>query len=487
MIRNPFTLQDIVSWIGICSIAFFFTSINFFTAYYFTEIQTISLRQEAETISAAMTKEIANALLVENSYRAWEVMKRFQKSNSEMMYGYVIRDGKVTVHTFEKKVPDVLLRLYRTRSNKFLEYSTADGIPLIEIRQPLLGGALGTLCVGFSQEQVFNRQRRYILMTSLVMAIALVLTFIIARWVGLYVGQPLLDLAHKVREVPTGKVNAEDIPLERGSYEVRELAGAVRDMVVELRRLEVETRIAYQRMLASERLAAIGELGAGLAHEVINPLDGVIEGCRQLKRSEHISPERQMRYLELMESGLQRIERVMRQMLEFARGPSEEVHLQHLTAEELVAGTVELLAIKFKQRRIEFNMEILDHPTVYCDRQLISQALLNLLLNAADASEMNEEHKIRLQVSQVDPFWTELRVEDSGPGVPAQLREKIFTPFFTTKDPGKGTGLGLSMARQFVRHSGGDLTLAKEPSPFGGACFIIRIPAAANENSRIKP
>jgi C4-dicarboxylate-specific signal transduction histidine kinase len=112
-----------------------------------------------------------------------------------------------------------------------------------------------------------------------------------------------------------------------------------------------------------------------------------------------------------------------------------------------------------------------------CDRHGFAQAALNLILNAAEAVEGRPEAVVRIE-ARCDAKWVYLVVEDSGPGVPAEIRERIFDPFFTTKSPGKGTGLGLPVSRRLIRTAGGDVELAPEPSPLGGALFVLRLPRA---------
>jgi signal transduction histidine kinase len=113
-----------------------------------------------------------------------------------------------------------------------------------------------------------------------------------------------------------------------------------------------------------------------------------------------------------------------------------------------------------------------------CDRRGVGQAVLNLLLNAVDAAEQGQQPEVRVQASS-DSDWAYLLVDDNGPGVSEEIRDRIFVPFFTTKPPGKGTGLGLSVCRQLIRAVGGDVYLAREPGPLGGARFVVQLPRAS--------
>ncbi len=112
-----------------------------------------------------------------------------------------------------------------------------------------------------------------------------------------------------------------------------------------------------------------------------------------------------------------------------------------------------------------------------CNRNGLSQAVLNLVLNAAEAAEGGPDPEVAIEAT-CDSQWVYLSVEDSGPGVPDEVRDRIFEPFFTTKPVGKGTGLGLSVSRQLIRAAGGEVELAPGLSRLGGARFVIRMPRA---------
>jgi C4-dicarboxylate-specific signal transduction histidine kinase len=224
-------------------------------------------------------------------------------------------------------------------------------------------------------------------------------------------------------------------------------------------------------MTSTERLAAVGELAAGLAHEVINPLDGVIECVRHLSADPEKS-ERAKRFLPLARDGLTRIERVMRQMLAFARAPGPAA-VEPCHVGELVRGVAGLVEGRLAKRGVELKWDVTGDCSCLCDRQSVEQALLNLILNASDAVQDRPGARIRLR-GECDDRWVRLSVEDNGPGVPRELRAKVFEPFFTTKEPERGTGLGLTVSRQNLRHCGGDIIL--DGSPSGGACFLMLLP-----------
>ncbi|NIA08155.1 MAG: hypothetical protein GWP14_11075, partial [Actinobacteria bacterium] len=220
---------------------------------------------------------------------------------------------------------------------------------------------------------------------------------------------------------------------------------------------------------------ALGELAAGLAHEIINPLDGVME-CSHLLEADTNKSERLKKYLPLIRDGLSRINRVMRQMLTLAQ-QSPQAPLCRNKVGKLVQNTVRLVEARLAKRGIGLSQQADGKCECLCSKEFVEQTILNIVLNAADAVSGLTDPQIRI-TAECDDRWVKLHIDDSGLGVPEELRDRVFAPFFTTKEPGKGTGLGLTVSRQLMRQCGGDLVLNKHPSPLNGARFTITLPRA---------
>ena len=225
----------------------------------------------------------------------------------------------------------------------------------------------------------------------------------------------------------------------------------------------------------ADRLAALGELAAGLAHEVNNPLDGMQECVRYLEADPNKS-ERMRKYLPMLRDGLGRIASVMQQMLIFARS-SHDLPDEPLATRAIVEEMMLMVEAELQTRQIRLSFEKPGGCACLCNRYGLSQALLNLTLNAADAVRGQEDPRV-LVTADCDSDWVYLTVEDSGPGVADAIREQIFDPFFTTKPVTQGTGLGLAISRQLIRAMGGELELATGRASLGGACFRIQLPRA---------
>ncbi|MCX6620929.1 MAG: ATP-binding protein, partial [Acidobacteria bacterium] len=224
----------------------------------------------------------------------------------------------------------------------------------------------------------------------------------------------------------------------------------------------------FERMKRSERLYAIGQLSAGLAHEVRNPLAS-IGGAAAILKKKPKSEERRLEFLEIIEKECLRLNRLLTNFLEFARPRAPQYQLAEVgPILESVAG---LAAHSVGSQPIQLRTNAApDVPAITCDPEQIKQVLLNLTINSVQA--MPEGGEIVLS-TRMDGVRVVIEVKDQGPGISPENLDRIFDPFFTTKD--NGTGLGLSVAHQIVSQHGGILN-AKNNSG-RGVTFSLLLPS----------
>jgi two-component system sensor kinase FixL len=231
-------------------------------------------------------------------------------------------------------------------------------------------------------------------------------------------------------------------------------------------RKELQTKLAQ-----SERLAAVGELAAGVAHEVNNPINTIIN-CAQLI---HDGDDANVNATVIAEEG-QRIAEIVRDLLQFAR--DDKGRLQPTSLAEVTGRTLRLLGDNWNRHGIKVVVELPDDlPLALARPQQLQQVLLNLLMNAKDALAEGgkPEHTIWLSGRAYGDRVC-LAVRDNGPGVPAHLGVRVFEPFVTTKRARGGTGLGLSVSKGIVESAGGALELHNRPGE--GAEFVVNLPRA---------
>lgn len=257
-----------------------------------------------------------------------------------------------------------------------------------------------------------------------------------------------------------------------------ELAGVHAEIEERVRRKTSELEQAHRSLLSSEKMASIGKLAATVAHEVNNPLFGILTYARLTLREVEKGPAgsraEMIEHLRIIERESKRCGDIMRNLLTFARqAPShrEPNDLNTLVGRALVLvrHQAELLGIELRSRLQE------DLPRVSCDAGQIQQAVLVLLVNATEAMPQGGLLEVATELDAA-AGRARIRVRDTGSGIPPEVLTQIFDPFFTTKEDQQRTGLGLAVARSIIEQHGGEI--AVESAPGRGTEFVVALPAA---------
>jgi signal transduction histidine kinase len=233
-----------------------------------------------------------------------------------------------------------------------------------------------------------------------------------------------------------------------------------------------ELRIAQKKLLQSEKLATIGQMAAGIAHELNTPLTYILGNLELLQTQSLTNDQREM--LDSVSKGAERIRTLARSLLAFSR-PSQEEPVP-LAVNELVERALDLCRYQILRAGITLEKQLaFGLPPVRGLSNQLEMALINLIVNAAQALDGRETRVLRLATDEGDGV-VRIRVSDTGPGIPASLQASIFEPFVTTKSEGHGTGLGLSTVLMVVEHHGGRIDM--ETAPEKGTTFTVTLPAS---------
>lgn len=371
-------------------------------------------------------------------------------------------------------VRDDLRRAMRTGS-QLVRPVEADELAGLEVVTPIyrestleVDGAI-RLCVALADQPKGPLASFWIIIVVDSLALLLFVGLVVKR----YVTAPLRRLQLAAAQVARGDL---EVRLEEsGSAEIASLADSFNRMTRALQEQMTQLQRQQQSLVQSEKLASVGRLAAGVAHEVGNPLQSII-GFTDILLEEPASADRED-YLRRIQRESQRIHGILRELLDYSRPGTEArepVALAEVVedARSLLGHTQRFRAVQVQTRGVE------SLPPVSANAARLVQVLVNLLLNAADA--MKGEGTVMLDgaVSVERDGAGELvclRVANTGPAISAQDRALIFDPFFTTKPAGEGTGLGLAVAQSIVESFGGRLVL--EPTS-EGTCFAVTLPRA---------
>ncbi len=310
---------------------------------------------------------------------------------------------------------------------------------------------------------------------ALDLVVVTVFVYLVLQWM---VGRPLRAAEQSIEQLAHSSLDVrwdEGGPLmsrfqralKRTAEALQSEQTTTRAQMVELRNTNTQLMRAQSELVASDRLATVGKLAAGVAHEVGNPLSGIL-GYLSLLRSRANGSADTIDLVQRIEAEVQRIDQIVRSLLELgrpSRGQSGPVELA-----SLIDSNVKLLSSGPEFRNLQWKIQIPPSLFARCESGPLSQVVINLLINAAQA--MNGEGTLELSGREVDGK-VELQVRDHGPGLPADIQPRLFEPFFTTKAAGKGTGLGLAVSRHLIEAMGGQLTAGNHPD--GGAVFTVRL------------
>jgi C4-dicarboxylate-specific signal transduction histidine kinase len=310
-----------------------------------------------------------------------------------------------------------------------------------------------------------------------------------------FIIRPLDRLAQAAERV-AGGARQFDAPATT-ARELNELARSVKQMtesllseesalrikISEVEQATLELRQAQDHLVRSERLASVGRLAAGLAHEVGNPIAAIM-GMQDLLLEGGLTAAEQKDFLTRMRKETERINSILRNLLQFARPGSAPVEAVPTTPGDLKSAIDDTLLLLAPQKVLSDIAVSLDIPPalspVLLGREHILQVMLNLLLNAADACAGRTNAAIRIRASQHAGSIV-LEVEDTGPGIDTKVLDRLYEPFVTTKEVGHGTGLGLAVCRGLIEGVGGSIALDRGYTE--GARFVIILPTTSIESS----
>ncbi len=287
-----------------------------------------------------------------------------------------------------------------------------------------------------------------------------------------------LPCNHELFEATLGKhLECTMSPLIGSSGDIVGVVHVFKD-ITQRKNIEAEQQIMRARAEISSRLASVGEMAAGIAHEINNPLTGVI-GFSELLLHEDL-PANIKEDVRIIAEGSNRVKEIVRRLLTFARQAKPQK--ASLDIHELIDNTLELRRYVLNTANIEI-IKRYDHslPWITVDPGQVQQVFMNIIVNAEYAmKKAHGQGKLEISTRREDNYVA-ITFKDNGPGIPPDILAKLFNPFFTTKEPGEGTGLGLSVSRSIILEHDG--MLAVESQPGQGAVFIIRLPVTATDKT----
>jgi len=393
--------------------------------------------------------------------------------------------GKVIAHSDPSQLGEVrrdpgtleILSSWRTRLEKSKYTHRGRMISVLDISAPLAISSKrwGSLRVGVSLEPL----RRQLLAASLrivLFGFASVTLVVVA--VGLLfraVTRPMKKLSLAMDGMAAGASLDLSQDVSRDD-EIGILQRSFTSMVRKLRQAEEERKLTQKRLAFAEKMASIGKFTATISHEINNPLGGLLN-CVHAFKKRNLSERKKQEYLSLMEDGIKRIQKRVRDLLEYAR--PHELKLIPSDINVLVEKGLSFLDFSLKKADISVERHLEDQlpADTLVDPNQIEQVLINIFLNALQA--MEKGGKLSVRTASLNGVCR-IEISDTGPGIPADIQPRVFDLFFTTKEVQGGTGLGLPISQRIVESHGGNLNIVSQEQR--GTTVVIELPVTGPKN-----
>lgn len=434
------------------------------------EIVDTAGRQYVKRNPAMVTRELSEYVSQQGLFRyRVTTLKTINPANAPDEF------EKKSLLLFEKGVSEVV-EIEKQESGKVLRYIA----PLFVEESCLechadqgykVGDIRGALSVSIPVDWAYQniaKNNKMLLLYAVItisvvgIAIFLLIDFLVVRRLGV--------LSRAMDSYPQESTDVTNFP--SGNDEVGKLATDFRDLCNRLTTSQQELDRTREQVFQNEKLAALGRLSAGVAHEINNPLGGMLN-CVKSMRENPDDREMNQRYLELLEKGLKRIGHTVNQLLNFGR--REPLRLRKIHVDELIRECMALL--EYALKNVDLTLDLALPGPMAVDVEALRQVVVNIGLNAIQA--MPDGGKLAVK-SRKTASSIVLSFKDSGEGIAEENLSKIFDPFFTTKDVGVGTGLGLAVTHSLVQRMGG--TISVESREGEGACFTVELPIAEESN-----
>jgi signal transduction histidine kinase len=426
----------------------------------------VELEKKAVSIAGNLADRIANPVLLGDYFQTTQALQEVLSKEKDLEYIFVTEDeGRIFAHTFVDGIPAGILSWNPLEGNEMQEQllDTEKGY-VRDIGLVLFDGMKSELHVGIREDSLRDTltmmRNIHVPLILLVIFLAVAASFVFSRLIT----NPLNKFVEFTKMLGRGEFGKRvDVPY---GDEIGYLARNFNRLSMELKTAEekMEEAYTYTHLLQVEKLSSIGQISAGLAHELKNPMTTL----KMLFQAFREQPDMTREDAEVINKEIEKIDNILTNFLGFVK--QKGFHYTKVDLNALIDRVLSLATFDLNNAGIVVHKDMIEAlPSIKADRALLEQVFLNLLINAIDA--MPEGGEIRIS-GKTDERFVEVMIWDRGTGISSDIRSRIFDPFFTTKN--QGTGLGLSIAFNIVKAHGGKLFFNSNEGT--GTVFTVRMP-----------
>lgn len=421
-----------------------------------------------------------------------KLVSEVKTNNKNIAYTFILdANNNVLAHTFAKEVPFNLINISDTNQIKTINLEYEEGVTTLirDISAPIIDSSVGQVRMGFYEDQylrTLNMAKSFFL--------GLVVLFLIVGIIGAFIfsyiiTKPINLLSNTAKKLNLNQFEITAIDDDKkdiilswqnpfGVYdEIDDLFETFNGMIKRLEKTYTELQNAQESLMQSEKIAAIGTLSAGIAHEINNPIAGIQNCIKRISENPN-NIKQNISYIELMDEAIQKIKNVVQGLLNFSR--KQDLIFTEVDVKKVIENTLLLIAYQLEKSRITI---VKDYPkkipSIKGSFNHLEQVFLNLIINAIDA--VNEKKLINKNYNgelDICIFTTKdylgIKIKDNGIGIPDDKLKQIFDPFYTLKKIKQGTGLGLAVSLNILQQHHGKIEVKNNVA--GGITFSIYLP-----------
>lgn len=472
--------------IAIITIVIIFGTINSVLIYH--NVQS-ALKTESEKrglfIAKSLARQIVPSFLFEDHVAMQNIIDNIKSTDPSISYIFVLEENNdVIVNTFENYLPPELGTANyvpdnsESSSQRILLKGKSETF-VLDIAVPIISSRIGTLRLGIKQNALEHDVQTIVNVFWIMVLLFLIVGIIGAIVFAKFITDPIKSIQNTADNFDLTQIGKKEIQkirvrenflnkfriLFRAEDEIDILANRFNEMIHRLETTYIELQKTQSHLLQAEKLATVGTLTAGLAHEINSPIAGIQNCLRRIKESPN-KIEQNSKYLDMIDNAVNKIEKVVSNLLNFSR--KHYTDFKQVSLNDVIENSLLLVAHRLEKQRIAISKNINSKLTLIMgNKNELEQVFVNLLINSIDAIEENNltndkcEKRITIDANE-DESEIIITVTDTGIGVSEENITHVFDPFFTTKPVGKGTGLGMSIVYNIIKAHNGRITIASE-------------------------
>ena len=454
--------------------------------------------KRCKVLAKIVSDKALTPMVYEDNLSLYTILDEIKQSDPSISYIFILDNANhLVAQTYDIRLPEGLVNANTIKSGLFsikVIRTNNYKYPVIrDIAYPILNGEVGTVRLGIVEEhiqqEIADATRNLLIMIFAFLAMGLTG----ALFFSYLITSPIKRISQKAQIIDLNFIDSEKYIIDDSKKfrllnvevtdELDVLETKFSEMVNRLGKNYKELKEAQKALVQAERLASLGTLSAGVAHEINNPISG-IKNCSNRIIKNPQNTEQNLKYITLIKEATDKIEKVVHHLLKFSR--KQDIVLSKLDLNTVIESALSLTSHKLKANQITTKTDCKKNCFVNGSTNHLEQVLVNLIINGLDSimerKESESSHKGEIKISvQAISDKVYIHVIDNGLGIPTEIQNKIFDPFFTSKEVGKGTGLGLSVSFTLIKKHNGKIQFSSKPGQ--GTEFVIELPLYQKKES----